>query len=263
MSVKETLTRKLGPLPVYGWVIGVGGGLLVAAYIRRLYASAPETDAGDAIDGADDGAGGYVSPSDGTGGAGVSDPNVFPDDHAGGPNTPQPPRNNNDWRKDAIRAGIAFGFGALATQGMIDRYLTGGSLSEKQAERVNRIIAQVGPPPKATPSPSIRHPKPPGKHHNGGDDSPEHHGGRPKTNGEWKERGANAMHKAGYNRVRVTTVLTHYLHGRDLTGTERNIVHAVIARIGPAPRPPRHSGHKHDQHHAATPTTRHDAGANL
>lgn len=248
MNAKELLTRKVGPLPVYGWMIGVGGGLLIAAWIRRAYSGSDPAAA--AIDGEAEDAD-YIPPTDGTGGAAVSDPNVFPDSNTGGPRTPQPPRTNNAWRKDAIRAGIAFGFGAIGTQRIIDKYLTGGNLTEGAAAKVNRIIAQVGPPPTATPSPQVKHDKP-------------KHQGRPKTNGAWKDRGVAVMGKAGYNRDRVRDALSRYLAGKDLTGIQRNIVHDVIARIGPAPRPPRRQGHHgRSEREAATPTARRDTGANL
>lgn len=249
MSAKELLTRKVGPLPVYGWVLGVGGGLLVAAWIRRAYSGASaDLDAATAMDGD----AGYLSPTDGTGGAAYSDPNNFPDAPAGGPKTPAPPRNNNEWRKDAIRAGIAFGWGAIAVQGTVDRYLTGGRLSTKQRDRMNRIIQQVGPPPKATKTPTVV------------DNSKSKHGGRPRTNREWKERGVARMRKAGYNGPNVDEALTRYLHGRNLTGRQRALVLTVIGMIGAAPHPPRRAAHHgRTERDAATPTTRRDTGANL
>lgn len=259
MSAKELLTRKIGPLPTYGWIIGLGGGLLVAAYLRRLY-NTPEADAGTTVDGAADG-GDYISPSDGTGGAAVSDPNVFPDSNSGGSKTPQPPKTNNAWRKDAIRAGISFGYGALTSQRLIDKYLTGGTLTQPGALKVDRIIAQVGPPPSATPSPHVKsgQPKHGGKHDD--DHDHKHHGGRPKTNGAWRERGVEALHRAGFTRPRVDEALSDYLRGHNLTGAQWAIVHAVIARLGPAPNPPKHApGHKHPQHHSH-PTNRRDTGA--
>lgn len=250
MSAKEMLTRKVGPLPVYGWMIGVGGGLLIAAWIRRAYSGSDPAAA--AIDGEAE-AGDYIPPTDGTGGAAVSDPNVFPSDNSGGPHTPQGPKNNNAWRKDAIRAGIAFGFGAITTQRIVDKYLTARPLTESAAGKVDRIIAQIGPPPTATPTPPVKHNKP-----------KKHHGGRPKTNGAWKDHGVAAMRKAGYDGDRVRDALSRYLTGHDLTGAQRTIVHDVIARIGPAPRPPRKQGHHgKSERTAATPTARRDTGANL
>lgn len=166
-GVKGFLSKKVGPLPVGLWIVGVGGGLVLALWLRRAYGGNGAT----AMDGEYDtpeGTGGaaYSDPSyTGTGGGGFQpdpfDP-VEPTD--GDAETPTATTNgarqfkdNQAWKRRAIDTLTANGVSYITAVRAIDRYLSGKPLNKRQRALIDSIGASIGAPPKPVPTPPRPH----------------------------------------------------------------------------------------------------------
>lgn len=252
-KIKSIFTRKVGPLPVGLWVIGIGGGLAVAWYLRSHAAPPEDAELTDTA---------YMPPTDGTGGAATSEPysggggggttdggldpydpygdvldplppleetpsDASDSDSAGGQapvSTHKKPRNNNAWRIAAIDAAMAGpgGLSGLAASRAISRYLAGKRLTQRQKRAVNAALAAVGPPPQA-----VTH-APQG----GGQ------GGQPGSNAAWRDDVVRMLTNGGWNHDQVATAIARFLAGKELTQAQRTIVERAIARHGAPPKTP-------------------------
>lgn len=168
MDVKEAMTRKVAGMPLYLWVLGVGGGLAVAYYLRS-HSTATDV-AGDAMDGYT-----YDAITDGTGGAAVSDPGYYGTGGGSGYTTTEPVEDvaddydgldytdyptepgtvatgmgggNNAWRRAAIASLIGMGVKGTQAQKTVDAYMA-GTVNRRQKRNIDKVLAQVGAPPKA------------------------------------------------------------------------------------------------------------------
>lgn len=130
-------TRKIGPFPLWVWIVGVGGVALVL-YRKRAAAGQPQAQLPTPI-------GGAVDPATG-----------LPTDPVTGLpfNTSQPSTVNmtlTDWVAHAFKALTGAGVSpALANKALYD-YAQGNSLSDPEAGAINKALGLVGMPPVTLP----------------------------------------------------------------------------------------------------------------
>lgn len=160
-GVKGALSKKLGPMPVGGWLLALAGGVGIALYFRNKSAAdsadLPDdttfpddfTVNGDGFDQADPG-----GTNPGVGGTGGTD-------QAGNPNTPGTPahihhseaykakhaKTNAEWKHHTVLAMTAMGFGAAAMDNTLDHYLKGQRQGQAGELRLSAALARCGPPP--------------------------------------------------------------------------------------------------------------------
>lgn len=138
-DLKETLGKKLGPLPVGVWILAVGGGLVFAWFMRtRIGASADEEeDPGRSTDT-------QLGIGGGVGGGGGSQ---------NGGNAP--PSSNEEWYQQVSKMLLALGiYDALAIDTALKTYLSGArQLTAAEQTIVSHAIRLLGPPPVPTPVP--------------------------------------------------------------------------------------------------------------
>lgn len=182
-GVSGTLGKRVGPLPLAGWLAAVIGGLGIAWYMRRSGQSS------DAVDPA-------LVPPTGLGGAGVSDPYgpatddpYNPDATDPGTTTPAPgttaggpqgggtisndgsyslgpayspsgtgvvTMTNTEWGGHAIwwirtHGNYGAGVSAAAATLAVDQYLAGRWLTAIQASQIHEVIRGYRPPPHLLP----------------------------------------------------------------------------------------------------------------
>jgi hypothetical protein len=146
MDFGERLTRKLGPLPVWGWGVLIGG-----AFIAWYWYS--NTGLGS-FDGETDeegtGVGQTLAPS-----GDFSTVPIMPEEEA------ETDENTNaEWLIQAVLAAPA-GTSKLAAQAALEKYLNGTDMSAAEQNLVDAIINKIGLPPQGTAGPPQLEPKPP------------------------------------------------------------------------------------------------------
>jgi len=138
IDIKETLGKKVGPLPVGVWIMAVGGGLIFAWYMRSRGGSAEES--------AEPGRSTVTAPGIGgaAGGGGGS----------GGGDTTRP-ATNEEWYQQAHQRLMATGlYDALIVDTALKAYLSGSrQLTTQEQTIVSHAIRLIGPPPVPTPVP--------------------------------------------------------------------------------------------------------------
>lgn len=133
------LTRKLGPLPGWGWALLAGGAMGIFLYLRNRNAQ-PQVSTGT-----DTATGDVQAPLQTTGfGTLVPAPTTV---------VPGTPPTNEEWVQSALAAmAIADPFlDAAAAEAALMQYISGGSLSPSQAAYVSLARALIGAPPIAIP----------------------------------------------------------------------------------------------------------------
>lgn len=145
------LGKMIGPLPLGGWVIVVGGGLGIAYAANRRRGGAAPVEVAPDLTGA--GVPGALVPGLPGGVVNLGPPAPSFE----GINAP-PPATNDEWARAAARVLIGRGFGAYATQQAIDAYLRGETLTSEQRAVVDAAILAAGvppfPPPAVAPAPA-------------------------------------------------------------------------------------------------------------
>lgn len=237
----EALGKKIGPLPVAGWLAAIGGGLGIAWYLRS---KGINPDAADATDAGtyDPGAIG-TSVTGGTGGAAVSDPynpgNIS--DPAADPETAGsgvvPISTNGQWRTQAVKYLIGLGVSGTSAETAVGNYLAGRVLSTQQVTWINQALAGIGPTPAAVPviktttgsTPTSGTPtsKP---------------SNVPTTNAQWRPHAiywlrVHGNYDKGMSTAAATSTIDTYLHGHALTYHQAQEIKRVNAGYRPPPHP--------------------------
>lgn len=146
-----SLTRKLGPLPVWGWCAIAIIGVLAYKHFH------PSTDAVSATDSKVDNA---VTPDT----AAATDTSLTtgstPDNAGVGSytnntsNTQPTPETNAEWKAQALSlVGSLNTWGAYAINNALGAYLGGQPLDSTQLPIINQAIKMAGPPPQPVPVP--------------------------------------------------------------------------------------------------------------
>jgi hypothetical protein len=176
-GIKGGLGKKLGPMPVGGWLLAVGGGVLVAYYFRSRSGNGGGTDttdttATDAADlpdatgwdqadpgGTNQGAGNLYDPttndpsSNTTGDTGSTSGGASGGGGGGsdaGPSQAHLARQattNAAWAKHAVKAMQPFGFAPDHTAATLAAFLAGDKLTQGQTVTLAATESRCGPPP--------------------------------------------------------------------------------------------------------------------
>ena len=187
-GVKGALGKKLGPMPVGGWLLAIAGGVGVAVYFRNRSAAnaanLPDLTATDAT-GTTDG----FTPQDPGGtnqGVGNGGSYTYTDTathtpagngnsstHHGPAYLARHATTNAAWKAHALDAMAARGFARKAVGETLDDYLAGQRLTPGDEVRLAATLASCGPPPhppkhiggpgtpKPAPHPPAHQPPPP------------------------------------------------------------------------------------------------------
>lgn len=137
------ITAKVGPFPVWVYMVVIVVGVYIYTQKKKTVATAPATAANGA-------AGGYGSAANGQPGAagtGVSGPQTELE-YALAANAGQA-TTNPQWEANAESVLVGQGYPYVQIQSALNNYLAGGVLSSIQQEIVNAAILAVGQPPSA------------------------------------------------------------------------------------------------------------------
>lgn len=240
----DMLGKKIGPLPVAGWLAAVGGGLGIAWYLRSRGINPDAADATDAGGTYDPGALG-TSVTGGLGGAAVSDPynpgNITDpvDSEQAGPGTVAI-TTNGQWRVQAVKYLIGHGHLGTSSEVAVGNYLAGNVMTAGQAAMINQAIAGIGPTPSAVPPIKVKSTATttPAGSTSGGTKAPS----VPKTNAEWRPHAiywlrVHGNYGKGMSNAAATSNIDTYLHGHALTYHQAQMIKSVNAGYMPAPHP--------------------------
>lgn len=152
----SVLTKKIGPLPAYAYVLIIVAG----AYAWRAYRARTAGASTAGLDSSAASAAGSAAPVDGTG---SSSTGSTPSDGAAGTVVG---RTNAQWALTVSNALLAEGRNPVTVSSAITKYLAGGLLTAQEQALVNEAVQKYGYPPEGvlpikpvpTPGPT---PKPP------------------------------------------------------------------------------------------------------
>lgn len=133
----SVLTKKIGPLPAYAYVLIIVAG----AYALRAY-RARTGNASAGLDSSAASSAGSATPVDGTGASGAGS---TPSD---GPAGTVVGRTNAQWALTVSNGLIAEGQNPVAVSSAITKYLAGGLLTAQEAALVNEAVQKYGYPPE-------------------------------------------------------------------------------------------------------------------
>lgn len=141
------LQKKIGPFPLWVWVVGVGGGLFVL--MRRggpnFGGSTDEDTTPRAV---------VYTGTGGSDGSGVSDPQL--------PNDPTI-ETNEDWFRAASEFLLATNRPPALIDSALRKYLAGQSVTANEQALINEAIRGVGPVPQVLPPIDSPDPDEPGQ----------------------------------------------------------------------------------------------------
>lgn len=144
------LGKMVGPLPLGGWVLVIGGGLGVAYVANRNRGNSQP--AGDVVD---DASGAFSYYDDGNTGIGPSGVLGALDEAppSSGPVTVPAPTTNTEWSRLVYAELVGRGFQALAVSRALAVYLNGDRLTTQQAAIIDAALRlQWGLPPDPPPA---------------------------------------------------------------------------------------------------------------
>lgn len=135
----DMFTRKLGPLPVWGWGAIIGGAFIAWYW----YSNAGLESAGSGEE--ESGVGQVLAPS-----GDFSTVPVLPED-----TEPVVDENTNaEWLVQAVKNAPP-GASILAVQAALEKYLNGTNLTAAEGQIVDAIVRKIGLPPQGTAGPPV------------------------------------------------------------------------------------------------------------
>lgn len=172
-GIKATLSKKLGPMPVGGWLLAVLGGVAVALYFRNRSAGSDTTDLPtdppgefdpNAPNGFDQADPGGTNPGVGGGvdtGGNPTTPGTSAAVHHSEAYKAKHAKDNPTWEAHAILAMTQVGFHSSQVRNTLQAYLHGNHLGAGAKVTLDATLARCGPPPnppKKQPGPGVQHP---------------------------------------------------------------------------------------------------------
>lgn len=229
-DIKAALSKRIGPLPLGGWLLAVAGGLGISWWIRN------NGDSGQTGEPMDPGS---ITTAGGTpvgmGGAAVSDP-AYPGnttgptdpDNAGTGTTGTAITTNGQWRQQAIKYLVGAGLSGIFAERTVTKYLAGQPLVDWEAKRISAALAAIGPTPVAVPpvrlvAPTGNAVTPPKPTFN--------------TNAAWRTAAIKWLVAHGSPLTGSTTVVNNYLLGKPNGAAGTASLNRCIAAIGKPPQP--------------------------
>lgn len=165
----DALKKKIGPLPLWGWLLALVGGVVLAVVIKRAIGPGTDEPAPAAAP---------TLPYDGdtapTGSVGL--PNGASVDQGAGE---LPITDNGQWRQRALTYLIGRGTDAALADRVLAKYLEGRQRTVDQERLISLVLAGVGLPPDPPPLAPFPRPNPPDRSGSTPTPTPE----RPRTKG--------------------------------------------------------------------------------
>lgn len=152
MSLKDTLTKQVGPLPLGGWIVVVIGGLAIGYVVRRREVGSSSTatqTADSAINSGDGLTNGALGNWTYTGSGATAEAGNYATSY----------KTNDEWRQAAIRTLLAHGFqSSTLIESAIGAYFTGQPLTQQQASLIDTITGYIGATPYGVPAVTLQNP---------------------------------------------------------------------------------------------------------
>lgn len=126
------LGKKVGPLPIGGWIVVVGAGLAIGYFINKN--AAKKDDSGPAVD---------PNSDVGTGGGTflpINPPSDTPED--------TDPETNQAWVTKVVNWLIAQGIDSVIANNAATKYVAGMALDLQESAAIAMAVAHFGPPPE-------------------------------------------------------------------------------------------------------------------
>src|SRR4051812_10340914 len=146
-GVSFSLTKKVGPLPVWGWcVLAIAAVLIYKHYRPKAPAedAAPEPAGGVANPELTAPPTSAIQPNNNVGSPGENNGNIWPQ-----------PETNTEWKALALAKLTSLNsWGAYQITNALSAYLGGAVLDSTQQPIVDTALKMIGPPPQAVPVPA-------------------------------------------------------------------------------------------------------------
>lgn len=124
------MTKKVGPLPLWGWAVGLGAVLVAYMYVRQSQSASS----------------GAATPIPTTGGV-VDTTGSSMGGSSGDPFTSNG-ATNQQWENAAIMSASKWGLSPTGVQSALDKYLNGYTLNSAEQNAVNKVIGTFGAAPE-------------------------------------------------------------------------------------------------------------------
>jgi hypothetical protein len=141
LDMPDSLSHKVGPLPLGVWLVAIAGGVGVAWWVRTHGSSSADNTADPTVpDGTN-----YTQPN------GVGQDSGSSDSSSGTGSVAPTPTTNEEWGQLAIRQMIARGYDPTMVDRAIRDYLAGNTLTTVERALIAETLAVFGPPPVPPP----------------------------------------------------------------------------------------------------------------
>jgi nucleoid-associated protein YgaU len=134
MAEGMDLGKKVGPLPLGGWVLVVGAGLAVGYFINRNAGKAEPQQLTES--GVGKGGGTFLP---------IDPPTSTPEETL--------PETNLTWAMKAKQYLVAQGIDALIANTAVEKFLSGQTLSAQESAAISMALGKLGPPPEGVAAP--------------------------------------------------------------------------------------------------------------
>jgi len=156
-NARKALTREIGPLPVWAWLVVIVGGVLLGRMISRR-----SSGDGDEAEGGGGGSPSRIQLPAGYSGGAVGGGIMLPNGAAPEQNrTSETIESNEQWRRQAVAYLVGAGNPPLGVDRALFAYLNGQELTPEQSDYVSEAITRFGIPPSAPAAPTAESAQPP------------------------------------------------------------------------------------------------------
>lgn len=139
-EITDSLTKKMGPLPAWAWILLVGGGLGFYLYVQRNKSTV--NTAASTGSSADTGFGTTRQGAGNLGTAGGTGTDVA---------TTTAIQTNQQWSVKAQNLLVAMGYDPVTVTTAIANYLGGNVLTAQQSALISEALRSAGPTPEPVP----------------------------------------------------------------------------------------------------------------
>lgn len=206
----DALKKMYGPLPLWGWLVVVLGGLGIAYWSTKKSGSSSSADT--------------VSDETVPSGAFTSADQVTTGSITGSATDTDTDVSNDTWGRNAENELLARGYDPTLVDTAIRKYLASQPLNASETAVITAALRAVGAPPSPLPPPDS------------GDTSGTSTG--PSTNAQWLTAAVKAVHGNGHLDLTNQDWLLSYLNKKYLNYNAQQVVSSAINKVGLPPSPP-------------------------